>query len=322
MRPVSPPEIAVVIPTTRRETRLAFALDALAEQTLPSGTFEVVVVRGEHPGGRTTPPEGLPVQVIDHQSAGPAELRNIGWRAATAPLIAFTDDDCRPAPDWLERMLAAARGRKDRFFIQGRTAPDPDEAHLIYGLARTQLIPAASGWYETCNMLYPRVLLDRLGGFDEGFKGGRGGPQGGEDTDLGLRALRDGAEFEFAETALVHHAVHQRHAWQAVRDAHRWQTIAYLLERYPEQRRELHHKIFWKPRHERFLLAAAGIATRRPAVAAAAALPYVRHHMRAYDSTPRGAARAMLDLPARVAADTAEVAVTLAAAARKRVLVL
>ena len=43
--PASEPEIAVVIPTRRRETRLAFALEALAEQRLDPSRFEVVVVR-------------------------------------------------------------------------------------------------------------------------------------------------------------------------------------------------------------------------------------------------------------------------------------
>lgn len=322
MRLVSSQQIAVVIASTRRETRLAFALDALLEQTLAPDRFEVVVVRGAHDAGRTVPPAGLNVRVIDHRAAGPAELRNVGWRATKAPLVAFTDDDCRPTPDWLDQLLASAAGRSDGFFVQGATHPDPDELHLMYGLARTQLIDSASGWYETCNMLYPRALLEGLDGFDEEFKGGRGGPEGGEDTDLALRALRAGARFEFAPAARVVHAVHQRHAWQAVRDARRWGTIARLIQRYPEQRRELRHGIFWKPQHERFLLAACGVASRRPALAAAGAAPYIRHHLGRYDSTPRGAARALLDLPARVAADTAEVAVTLAAAARERVLVL
>lgn len=316
------PEIAVVIPTTRRESRLAFALDALAEQTLPRAAFEVVVVRGAHEGGRTLPPGGLRVRILDHPPAGPAELRNRGWQSTAAPLVAFTDDDCRPAPDWLERLLEAAAGGPGARFVQGRTEPDPDERHLLYGLARTQTIAAPSGWYQTCNMLYPRPLLECLRGFDERFKGGRGGPEGGEDTDLALRALRAGARFGFADRAVVRHAVHPRHAWEAVRDARRWRTIASLVERYPEQRRHLHHRIFWKPQHERFLLAAAGLLSRSGRVAAVAGAPYLLDHLARYEPGGRGLLRATIDLPARAAADVVEVATTVAAAARARVLVL
>ena len=50
--------MAVVIPTTRRETRLAFALDALMEQTMPRDRFEVIVVRAAHDGPYTAAPDG------------------------------------------------------------------------------------------------------------------------------------------------------------------------------------------------------------------------------------------------------------------------
>ncbi len=53
------PLVSVVIPTHRRETRLSFALDALAAQTLPLDRFEVVAVRSPDAGPRTTPPGGL-----------------------------------------------------------------------------------------------------------------------------------------------------------------------------------------------------------------------------------------------------------------------
>ena len=56
------------------------------------------------------PPEGMAVRFLRLPGvAGPTAKRNLGWRAADAPLVAFTDDDCRPAPGWLDALLAAAR---------------------------------------------------------------------------------------------------------------------------------------------------------------------------------------------------------------------
>jgi len=112
-------DVSVVIPTRNRETRLRFALEALAAQTLPRERFEVVVVRAsdaEEP--LVSAPPGLPVRFLACPP-GPAAQRNLGWRAARAPLIAFTDDDCRPAPDWLERLVAAADSSGG--ILQGRT---------------------------------------------------------------------------------------------------------------------------------------------------------------------------------------------------------
>ena len=46
------------------------------------------------------------VRLIRHErNRGLAAARNTGITAATAPVIAFTDDDCVPAEDWLEALL-------------------------------------------------------------------------------------------------------------------------------------------------------------------------------------------------------------------------
>lgn len=320
------PEVAVVIPTARRETRLAFALDALARQTLPREQFEVIVVRAEPNGGLTTPPDGLPVRFLTASAdSGPAEKRNAGWRVATAPLVAFTDDDCRPEPDWLERIVDAVGRRSGDFILQGRTEPDPDEMRRLHGLAVSQRIPAPSGWYETCNIAYPRALLERLGGFDSVFAGDDRGdyPVGGEDTDLGLRARAAGAELVFEPAAVVRHAVHSRHLGRALRDTRRWRSVPLVLARHPEQRAALQGRVFGRRAHWALLLAALALPLRRrPLLASAAAAPYVEHHLRGYPRTARGLARGLLDLPPRAVVDGAEIAVTAAAAVRHRVPVL
>ena len=308
----------MVIPTARRETRLAFALEALAAQTLDRERFEVVVVRAEDPGPKATAPDGLAVRFITAApDSSAAASRNIGWREAAAPLIAFTDDDCRPAPDWLERMLEAATLGGDRV-LQGRTEPDPDERERLHGLATTQSIVAPSAWYQSCNIAYPRALLERVGGFDERF-------DGGEDADLGLRALEAGAEAAFVEDALVWHAVHSRHVWDAVRDHARWHSIPLVVAEHPAQRRALELGLFWRRGHPRVLLAAAGVLAfrrRAPVLALAASVPYLRQHLNSYRRSPRSLVRAALDLPPRAVVDLTGVATTARAAIRHRTPVL
>ena len=197
----APPLVTVVIPTHKRETRLSFALDALAAQTVALDRFEVIVVRSPGAGPRTEPRPGLDVRFLEAPEANISLQRNLGWREARAPLVAFTDDDCRPAPDWLERLLAASLGGSDEpledRFLFGRTEPDPDEGHLLYGIARTIHVIGPDRWFRTCNIAYPRDLLERLEGFDESLAFHC------EDTDLGLRALAAGAEGVFCDEALV-----------------------------------------------------------------------------------------------------------------------
>jgi GT2 family glycosyltransferase len=313
-----PAEIAVVIPTRRRETRLAFALEALAAQRLDRSRFEVIVVRdGDAAPPFAQPPPELPVRFLERPGvAGPTAKRNVGWRASSAPLIAFTDDDCRAHPAWLEELLTANPGPEA--FMQGRTEPDPDEHHLLHGFARSQQINGLSGWYETCNMAYPRDLLERLGGFDESL------PFGGEDTDLAYRAMEAGARPEYVDDALVWHAVMHRSLVRALREATSWSQMSGVVARHPELRRSLYLGVFWRKSHAALLLALAAVplARRRPALAAAAVLPYLELRVNWRAPTSRRLARRLATLPAWAAIDGVEVASRLPAAARNRTLVL
>jgi GT2 family glycosyltransferase len=310
--PASGPEIAVVIPTRRRETRLAFALEALAAQRLDPSRFEVVVVRdGDAVEPFAQAPPGLAVRFLSRPGvAGPTAKRNVGWRASAAPLIAFTDDDCRPDPSWLESLVAAADGPGR--FIQGRTDPDPDERHLLHGFARSQRIDGLSGWFETCNMAYPRELLERLGGFDESL------PFGGEDTDLAYRAMEAGARPAYVAQALVWHAVMHRSLQRALREASSWSEMAGVVAKHPELRKALYLRTFWRKSHAALLLAAAGLplARRHPAIALAAALPYVELRVNWRAPSARRLARRLATLPGWVAIDAIEIGSRLPAAIR------
>ena len=285
----------------------------------------VVVRDGSWDGPRATPPPGLDVRFVDlERRLGPAVARNVGWRWGTAPVVAFTDDDCRPEPRWAEALAAAAQGDA---FVQGRTEPDPDERHLLGGLSRSQSITEPNEVFQTCNVAYPRELLERLGGFDDSH-------DYGDDTDLGWRAQDAGAAAVWAGDAVVWHCVHTRHLPAALADTWRWRHVPALIARHPGRRRLLRHGIFWKEAHARILLAAAGApaarrlarsgtaaAPRRAAtlvLAAVAAAPYVALHARTYDRSPRGLARAALELPSRAAVDAAETLVTIGGAIHHR----
>ncbi len=308
------PDIAVVIPTSGRETRLAFALEALAAQTLDPSRFEVLVVREPRQGATAQAPPGLGVRFLSRvRGASAAAARNVGWRAASAPLVAFTDDDCRPTPGWLEALLSA-HGCPDTF-VQGGTEPDPDEIHLLGGLARSQRIVGPSHWYETCNMAYPRTLLERLDGFDERYTAVC------EDTDLALRAEGLGARRVFADRALVWHAVHLRTIREALSRAVMWDEIPSVLARHPVHRRAMYKRFFWKESHGKLVLALIGTACACVAsrLGWAATLPYLQYRLDDRPRRPRALARRCLELPAHLLLDSTEVAVILRAAVRHRV---
>lgn len=316
--PAARADIAVVIPTRDRETRLAFALEALGEQTLGCDRFEVVVVRDvDDSGPYARPPEGLRVRTVTiPRSLGLAAKREAGWRASDAPLIAFTDDDCRPDRRWLAALAeAAATGDgAGEVFVQGLTDVDPDESHLLFGLARTQRVLGPNPWYETCNVAYPRTLLESVGGFDPAFS------MGGEDTDLALRSLAAGARRAYAPEARVWHAVHPPRT--AIRARARWTTMPRVVAVHGDHRRHFFLSTFQTPSHAAIMLAAAAIplARNHRGLAFAAAAPWLVLNTRKGDLRPRRLLRHALHLPARAAVDAAETAATIRSAIRQRVL--
>jgi glycosyltransferase involved in cell wall biosynthesis len=252
------PEVTVVTPTHNRSGRLVRLLDALRAQTLPAERFEVVVVDDASSDdtqevlAAQAARGDLRLRVIrQEQAQGAAAARNEGWRAAESAVVAFTDDDCRPAPEWLEAGLRA--GARERI-VQGRVEYDPEERHLLGPFSRALGVDHLDGWYATANIFYPRAIIEQVGGFDpEGF------PRVCEDTDLAWRSIEAGAAATYTDEAIVRHCVIEvgpRGRWDF---ATRYEDLPATVARHPAIREAaLTKRYFWKPTHYhliRFLLA-------------------------------------------------------------------
>jgi GT2 family glycosyltransferase len=270
------PAVSVVVATRDRSERLERALDAIAAQDIAGG-FELIVVddasaddTAELLEGRARAWEPGTMRVVRRATpGGPAGARNSGWRAASAPLVAFTDDDCEPTPGWLTA-LAAAAGEAPSGFVQGPTHPHPGELAALGPFSRTIEVRSLGPWFPTCNVAYPRALLERLDGFDERL------PRG-EDTDLAWRARELGADPIWADDALVHHAVMEIGPIGRLEVAAAWWPAFANFARHPRLRRQLAWGLFWKRSHALLLLALVGVALARrfpPAILLAG--PYAR----------------------------------------------
>jgi GT2 family glycosyltransferase len=305
------PAVSVVVPSRGRADRLPALLDALGRQTLARERFEVVVVHDYDEGAF----DGYDFVRAIREPARPGDAshrRNAGWRAARAPLIAFTDDDCRPQPAWLAELLRVAEQHPGAV-VQGATRPAPEQAYLLNSaFVRTVDQTPPHWWAQTANILYPRDLLERVGGLDEHL-------WAGEDADLALRARAAGAAHVGAADALVYHEVAALSALDQVRENRRWESLVLFAKRNPSVRRYLPLRVFWKIEHPYALLAAAGLlsAPRRPLMLALCA-PYLVVERNRKPNT----LLALRQAPVRWVVDLAEIAMFARASVRHRTLVL
>ncbi|WP_435018228.1 glycosyltransferase family 2 protein [Tundrisphaera sp. TA3] len=193
------PRISVVVPTCRRPDLMARCLDALAAQSLDRSDFEVIVVddAGEEPTRRLVEGQGALYLATPGGPLGPASARNLGWRHASAPMIAFTDDDCLPDPAWLAEGLAALG--HDEVAATGRVVVPIPEAPTDYERDAAGL---AGAEFVTANLFCRRGALEAVGGFDERFA-----VAWREDSDLHFALIGRGGRIARAPLAVVVHPV-------------------------------------------------------------------------------------------------------------------
>jgi glycosyltransferase involved in cell wall biosynthesis len=101
--------ITVAICTLDRATVLAGCLDALASPSpLPPGVDVLVVDNGSTDDtGEVVAAHPCARRVVE-PARGLSHARNTALREAQGDVVAFLDDDARPAPGWAEALVAAA----------------------------------------------------------------------------------------------------------------------------------------------------------------------------------------------------------------------
>jgi GT2 family glycosyltransferase len=199
----------VVVPTYARPQRLAECLHALARLEPPPGGYEVVVVDdgSPQPLDDVVAPHAALARLHRQDNGGPARARNAGAALARGERLAFTDDDCRPAPGWLTALDQALDAQPDAM-LGGRTVNVLTDD--LCAEASQQLVDHLYAWsartgrlrfFTSNNLALEAAGFTELGGFDPRFPGAAG-----EDRDLGVRWQALGRPLAYVPAAVVGHA--------------------------------------------------------------------------------------------------------------------
>jgi glycosyltransferase involved in cell wall biosynthesis len=237
------PQVSVVIQTYNRWDQLRQVLDGYRTQTLPPAAFEVLVcddastdqTPAQVTAYATTAPYALRL-LPTASNAGPAAARNRGLRAAQAPIVVCTDDDCVPHPALLARHAAtvtptvAAIGH---IAWHPSLTVSPFMAFLApgYRFNFAQITDPQNATYRcfyTANVAFWRATALTLGGFDVRF------PYAAfEDIELGYRLHQAGVQLVYDDQALVYHLHAMRLASMLQSQLRNGESAAYAVKKHP-----------------------------------------------------------------------------------------
>lgn len=201
------PLFSVIVPTRNRPAALEQCLRELARQDIGRDAFDVIVVDDGGAASIAHLVETLKTQVsvsmITQQHAGPAAARNAGARFATGRYLAFIDDDCVPAIDWL-RQLTRVLDQPGAGLCGGRVTNGlPNNLCSAAGQTLLDVVyewqPGARlRFFSTNNLAIAATDFRAIGGFDAAFRVS-------EDREFCDRWAASGGALTFVPDAIVIH---------------------------------------------------------------------------------------------------------------------
>ena len=272
-------EVSVVVPTFKRPQLLDRCLAALVAQTFDPSAYEVVIADDAASESTRCQVEDWRSRCLQtgpaihylplRDSHGPAAARNAGWRFARGRVIAFTDDDCIPEPEWLTAGTRAIRA--GAIGVSGRVVVPLPEDPTDYERNAAGL---ATAEFVTANCFYLRSALEAVGGFDERFA-----MAWREDSDLWLTFMGRGDTLVTAEDAVVVHPLRPAPWGVSLSQQRKSQYNALLYKKHPVLYRQ--HVQPGPPRDYYAIVTSIagcllGLGLRRPGIAIASFMVWVR----------------------------------------------
>ena len=202
------PSVSVIIPVYNDSRRLRLCLEALEKQTYPKGQYEVVVVDNdseENVGGVVDCFHQA--QVVYESQPGSYIARNKGINESIGDVVAFTDADCIPDPDWIQRGVASLLSIPNCGLVAGRiklfckdsSRPTAAELYDCVMDFHQQEYLEEKQFGATANVFTFRRVIENVGSFKPELK------SAGGDKEWGKRVFAAGYQQVYADDTCILH---------------------------------------------------------------------------------------------------------------------
>jgi glycosyltransferase involved in cell wall biosynthesis len=218
-------QLSVVICTRNRASQLADTLRTLTTLRCPVPWELVLVDNGSTDKTQDvirSYADSLSLKTFIEPQAGLSRARNKGWTLSHGDIVAFTDDDCYPADDFLFSIVDCFAEQAHLGFVGGRILLyDPKDYRITiqersqrHDLSPGNFLP--NGLIHGANFAFRRAALESVGGFDQRFGVGALFPCA-EDLDILARMLARGWKGAYDPRPLVYHHHRRKTELEALR---------------------------------------------------------------------------------------------------------
>ncbi|WP_346289925.1 glycosyltransferase family 2 protein [Sphaerothrix gracilis] len=205
------PQVSVIVPVFNDAARLQRCLKALEQQTYPQSDYQVIVVDNDSDN------QAEILSLVEQFSQAIAAVettpgsyaaRNRGIQLAQGEAIAFTDADCIPAADWLEKGVQKLLAHPHCGLVSGNIEIFPQDAEHPTAVELFEIATAFPQeqhlrdmkYGATANLFTWKAVIEAVGPFNETLKSGG-------DLDWGQRVYRAGYQQVYgAEVRVAHPA--------------------------------------------------------------------------------------------------------------------
>ena len=204
---ILPHFVSVIIPVFNDEKRLKLCLKALENQTYPQDLYEVIVVdNGSDESVEELVNQFSQAFVTYESDRGSYAARNKGISISRGELLAFTDSDCIPAPNWLEmgikQLISTSNcglvAGKIEIFFKNPGRPTAAEVYDAVTNLQQKKYVQDYNYGATANLFTFKKVFEQVGYFDSSLKSGG-------DAEWGLRVHSQGYSLIYAEDSCVAH---------------------------------------------------------------------------------------------------------------------